>query len=110
MVPSFELHVESLIALEYSWQNFFAGLNEPFGPASLLGFEGSHFYRQFCRTLDILQISEFPAFELPPIRKVGVFGERIVLPAPGVVDRIAPPHSRSAVEVEKDIAASPARV
>ena len=66
---------------------FFPGLDQSFGPARLLRFERGHLDRQFCRTFDILQIDELPAFELRAIGKVGVFGERVVLPAAGFVDR-----------------------
>ena len=39
------------------------------------------------------------------VGEVGVFGERVVLPAAGLVDGLAPPHAGGAVEVEEDAAA-----
>src|SRR5439155_3982162 len=43
--------------------------------------------------------------ELRTIREIGVFGERIVLPAAGIVDGFAAPDAGGAVEIEKSAAA-----
>ena len=87
MIPGLQLYVESLIALKYLGQNLLAGLDQPFGPSSLLRFERGHLYRQFRGTLHILQVNKFPAFELGPIGEIGVFGQRVVLPAARFLDR-----------------------
>ena len=91
MIPGLEFHPEWLLALEHARQDFFAGLNQTLGPARLLGFESGHFYWKFSRTLNVLAVDKFPAFELGAIRKIGVFGQRVVLPAAGIVDGSPPP-------------------
>ena len=44
---------------------------------------------------------EAPAAQLRAIAQVEIFGQRVVLPAAGVVDRRAPPDARRAVEIEE---------
>ena len=51
--------------------------------------------------------TNLPAAKLRAIGKVGIFGERVVLPAAGIVDHGAPPDSRSSVEIEKVAAPRP---
>ena len=51
------------------------------------------------------KIEELPAAHLRAIGKVGVFGERIVLPAAGVFNGVAAPDAGGAVEIEKQAAA-----
>src|SRR5262249_58781075 len=74
------------------------------------GFEGRHFNGELSGTFDVLHISELPALELRAIGEVGVFGERVVLPATAVFDRLAAPHPGGSVEVEEHLAARPAAV
>ena len=68
------------------WQNFFRGLDESFGPTRLLCFEGRHFDGHFGGTFDILKIFEAPALQLRAIAEVGVFGQRVMLPASSFAD------------------------
>src|SRR5581483_2750586 len=98
------------MALKHSRQNFFAGLNQTLGPTCLLGFECGHLYRQFGRALHILQVDEFPALELRPIVKIGIFSQCVVLASAGFFYRSAPPHAGRTVEIEKDPAARAARM
>ena len=107
MIPGLQLHAKRLIALHHAGKNFLRGLNQALGPASLLGLERGHFDRQLGRTFDILQVNKFPSLELRPVRQVGIFGQSVVLPAAGFLDRAAPPHSRCAVEIEEDATARP---
>ena len=98
------------VAAQYARQDFLSGLNQSLSPARLLSFEGGHLNRQFCRAFDVLQIDKPPALELGAIGKIGVFGERVVLPAAGFIDRRPPPNSGSSVEIKEDSTARAARV
>ena len=98
--------MEGLIALKDSRQDFPASLNQSFCPARLLGLECGHFNRQFGGALNVLQVYEFPSFELGAVGKVRIFGQRVVLPSTGFFDGAAPPYTGSSVEIEKHIAAS----
>src|SRR5580704_2906642 len=59
------------------------------------------FHWQLGRTIDPRQIDELPAPELGPVAEVRIFGKRIVLPAAGVVDHLAPQHPGCSVEIEE---------
>ena len=91
MIPRLEFHAERLVALEHARKDFLAGLNQALSPARLLGLESGHFYGQFSRTLNVLAIDKFPTLELRTIRKIGVFGQRVMFPAAGIVDGSPPP-------------------
>ena len=67
----------------------------------MLRFETVHVDGQLGSALDVRQIQKFPSKELRSVRKVRVFGERVVLPAAGVVDGLAAPDARGSVEIEK---------
>ena len=97
----FGFYVPRYIRLENFWQDFLGRLHQSFGPARLLRFEAVHVHGQLGGAFNLRQIEEFPAFELRAIRKVRVFGQRIVLPAAGIVNHFAAPHARRAVEIEK---------
>ena len=98
------------VAREHLGKYFLRDLDQPLGPARLLRLECGHLHRQLGRAFDVLQINELPSFELGAIGKIGVFGERVMLPAAGFVDGAAPPHAGGAVEVEENAAARPTRV
>src|SRR6267142_565921 len=104
MIPSLKFHPKGLIALKHAWQHFFPGLDQAFCPSRLLGFEGCHLNGKFSRTLDVLQINEFPPLELCAIGETGVLGEGVVLPASSFLDSMAPPDPRGSIEVKKHIA------
>src|SRR5207245_10223288 len=88
----------------YFGQDFFCGLHEALGPARLLGFEAVHVHGKLGSALDLRKIEKLPALELRAIGKIGVFGKRVVLPAAGVVNGFAAPHTGCAVEIEEGAA------
>ncbi len=94
--------------LEHHGQHLDAGLDEPLGPARLLGLEGGHLDGQLGGALDLGQVFELPAGHLRAVAQVGVFGERVVLPAAAVGDGLDAPHAGRAVEVE-EVAGADAR-
>src|SRR5205807_7538553 len=53
----------------------------------------------------VQEIHESPAHQLRAETQIRVFGERVMLPAAAHLDRVAPPDTGSAVEVEKVAAA-----
>src|SRR5215472_10427129 len=105
MVESLNLDAPRHVAFEDPGQYLLAGLDQSLGPACLLGLESGHLNGQLGRALDILHILELPALELRAVREVGVFGQRVMLPAAAIFDSLAPPHPGGAVEVEEDLAA-----
>ena len=54
------------------------------------------------------QVDEPPALQLRAVAEVGILGQRVVLPAAGVVDHPPPQDARGAVEVEEQPAAGAA--
>ena len=76
----------------------------------LLALEGVHLHRQFGRRHVVGQEDELPALQLGAVAEVEVLGERVVLPAAAVDDRLAPPDAGGAVEVEEAAAAVAAAV
>src|SRR4029079_18141333 len=79
-------------------------------PGLLLPFEGVKLDRDLRRWDHAWHEHESPAAQLRAIAEVEIFGERVVLPAAGVVDRRPPPHAGGAVEVEEPAAAVAAAV
>ena len=67
----------------------------------LLRFEGVHLHRHFGRRDQVLQEDEPPAAQLRAVAEIEILGQRVVLPAAGVLDRGAPPDAGSAIEVEE---------
>ena len=110
VIPRFHLGVQRSVALEHSRQNLLSCLNQALRPAGLLRLECSHFYGEFGGAFYVLQVDELPAFQLRAIGEVGVFGERVVLPASGLVDGGATPHAGRAIEVEEQSSARAAGV
>src|ERR1700691_3409650 len=109
MVERLQFYVERRIAAEHHGQYFFRGLDQALGPTGLLRLERGHLYRQFGGTLNVLQITKFPALQLRPVAKVGVFGQGVVLPPSGPINRSPAPHAGGPVEIEKRVSArSPA--
>ena len=91
-------------------QQLDAGLGAALGPAVGLLLEADHLRRQLGRGRVLGQVDELPALELGPVAQVQVFGQRVVLPAAGVVDRGAAPDAGGAVEVHEPAAAVAGRV
>jgi hypothetical protein len=82
-------------------QQLAAGLDGPLRPAVLLRLERVHLDRHLGRRETSGRNTNFHPFELRAVREVEVFGQRVVLPAAGVVDPGAAPDARGAVEVEE---------
>ncbi len=93
------------VRFENFGQDFFRGLHKALGPARLLGFEAVHIHRKLGSALDLGEVQKFPALELRAIGKIGVFGERVVFPAAGIVNGFAAPDAGGAVEIEEGAAA-----
>src|SRR6185503_8149128 len=85
-------------------KQFHSDLHDSLCPAALLRLECVYFDRQFGGHIIVGQINESPAHQLRSIRKIGVLGERVVLPAAGPLDRFAAPHTGRAVEIEEPAA------
>ena len=83
----FGLDVPGHVGAQNARQDFLGRLHQALGPARLLRFEGVHLHGQLGGALDFRQVEKFPAAELRAVGKVGVFGERVVLPAAGFVDQ-----------------------
>ena len=98
------------VGLQNPRQQLLAGLNRALRPAVLLRLEGVHLDRHFGRRHDVGQEDELPAAQLRAIAQVEVFGQRVVLPAAGVADRLAAPHAGRAVEIEEAAGAVAAAV
>ena len=110
VIPGFNLGVKRRIATKHPRQNLYPRLHQPLGPACLLRLERRHLHRQFRRAFHILQVDELPSLELRPIRKIRIFGQRVVLPAARFLNRSPPPHSRRAIEIEKQPGARASRM
>ena len=61
-------------------------LHRALGPAVLLRLEGVHLHRHFGRGDEVGQEDELPALQLRAVAQVEIFGQRVVLPAAGIVD------------------------
>ncbi len=82
-------------------QQFPGGLERSLGPAALLRLEGVHGDRQLGRGRDLGHEHETPSPQLGAVGEIEVLGQRVALPAPGILDRRAPPDSGGPVEVEE---------
>lgn len=82
-------------------QHLARGLLRALGPAELLGLEAVHVGGDLRRAHDIGQVFRAPTDELCTVAEIQIFGDRIVLPAARVGDRLAPQNARGAVEVQK---------
>src|ERR1035438_9424493 len=82
-------------------QQLARALRQALGPTGLLHLESVHFHGKFRRAVQARHVDELPAFQLRAVTEVGIFGERIVLPAAGVLNRLAAQNTGRAVEVEE---------
>src|SRR5579863_7803863 len=94
-----------LIAFQDLGKNLLGGLNQSLGPARLLGLECGHFDRKLGGAFDVLQVNKLPPLQLGTIREIGVFRQRVVLPATRLINCRTAPHASGAVEVEKYVTA-----
>ena len=77
----------------------------PLGPAVGLLLVADHLRRQLRRGRVLRQVDELPALELGAVAQVQIFGQRVVLPAAGIVDGGPTPDAGRAVEVHESAAA-----
>src|SRR5262249_38677362 len=110
VIPRLDLHPDRLVASKHTRENLLSGLDQSLSPARLLGLECGHFDRKLSGAFDILAIDKLPALELRTIGEIGIFGQRVVLPAASVIYRLTPPDTRSSVEIKKYVVAGAARV
>src|SRR6185369_7035285 len=89
----------------YSFEKFYPDLHDSLGPSPLLRLEGVYLNRQLRGHIIVSQVNKMPPHQLGAVRKIGVLGQSVVLPAAGPLDRLAAPHSGGAVEVEEPAAA-----
>src|SRR5687767_13704581 len=80
-------------------------LQHALGPTTLLRFEGVDLNGDFRRRFFIQQANKTPAHQLRAKTQVGVFGQRIVLPAAAHLNRFSSPDTCGAVEIEEVTAA-----
>ena len=74
---------------------------DPFAHRCCCDLKRVHLDRHLGRRLEVGQEHELPAPELRAVAEVEVLGQRVVLPAAAVGDRLGPPDARGAVEVEE---------
>ena len=86
-------------------QQLDGSLAAAFGPTVGLLFEADDLGWKFRRRGVLRQINKLPALQLRAIRKIQIFGQRIVLPAAGIIDGRATPHPGGSVEMHKPAAA-----
>ena len=80
-------------------------LHRALGPTVLLALVGVDLGRQLGRHHQVGKVEELPAGQLGAVGEVEVFGQGVVRPAAGLVDRLPAPDPGGAVEVEKTAAA-----
>src|SRR5437868_36019 len=97
----FELYAQRQVGVPDAPVQLEPNLQDAFGPTTLLCFEGVDLDRNFRRRFFVEQVNETPTHQLRAETQIGIFGERVVLPAAAQLDRFAPPDAGSAVEVEK---------
>src|SRR5438132_7933639 len=100
-----ELHLARQVAAEDAREELARGLDAALRPPVLLRLERVHLHRHFSRRNHFRQVDEAPARELRAVAQVQILGQRVVLPAPGVLDGGAPPDTSGPVEVEEASAA-----
>ena len=83
-------------------------LNATLGPSPLLHQERGGRARQLGRHTDVVAERKAPTRHLRPVADVQVFGERVVLPAARVGERLPAPQPGRTVEVEESAAAAAA--
>src|SRR5438105_4963483 len=110
MEKGFDLDLPGQIASENPRKQFDGGLNQPFRPSSLLALERIHLNRKLGGANDVRQIKEFPSGHLGAIAEIGVFRQRIVLPAAGAFNCSPPPDPCGSVEIEEPSGEMPSSV
>ena len=99
------LHAERQVRAQNPRQQLAARLHGSLRPAVLLRLERVHLDRHFGGGDQVGEEDELPAAKLGAVAEIQILGQRIVLPAAGIVDRHAAPGPRRAVEVEEAAAA-----
>src|SRR5215510_4729439 len=70
----------------------------------LLRLKAVHIHRQLCRSHNVRKINKFPAGKLGPVAEIEVLTQRVILPAPALLDTGAPPEAGRSIEIEKPAA------
>ena len=97
----FQLHAKRQRRQPDARVKFEPNLHHALGPTSLLRLESVDLDRNLRRRFFVEQVNELPAHQLRAETQIGVFSQRVVLPAAAHLDRLATPDAGSAVEVEK---------
>src|SRR5437016_13194804 len=101
MEEGLDLDFPRQLASENSRKQFDGGLNQAFRPSCLLALERIHLNRKLGGANYVRQIKEFPSGHLGAIAEIGVFRQRIVLPAAGPFNCSPPPDPCRSVEIEE---------
>ncbi|MDE2761242.1 MAG: hypothetical protein OXQ94_09550 [Gemmatimonadota bacterium] len=91
-------------APEHAGKQLARGLYAALGPAPLLHQERRGRARQLGRNSHLVPQHEAPSRHLRPIADVEVLGQRIVMPAARLRERVLAPHPRGPVELEEPAA------
>lgn len=83
------------------------GLDTALGPAPLLHQERGRCARKFGRDTHLVPQDKAPPRHLGPVADVEILGQRIVIPATRVHERLSAPHPRRPVEFEEPATAVP---
>src|SRR6185295_16532136 len=84
-----------------AWIKFQPNLHHALGPAALLRLERIDLDRDLRGRFFVEQVNKLPTHQLRAKTEIGVFGQRVVLPAAAHLNHLPPPDSRGAVEIEK---------
>ncbi|MEY2544433.1 MAG: hypothetical protein QOE81_1894 [Verrucomicrobiota bacterium] len=86
MTGRFSFDSKRQLAAPNPGQQFLAGLNRALRPTMLLGLETVHVDRQFRWRNNVGKENEFPTSELGAIAQIEIFAQRVVLPAPRLLN------------------------
>jgi len=105
-----DLQAQGDVAAPHVAEGLFAHLDGALGPAVLLALEAVHVRRELGGDDDVLEVDEFPAFELRAVAEVQIFREGVVLPAAAGFDGGPAPDAGGAVEVQEFAVAAAGRL
>src|SRR6185503_2372065 len=97
----FQLHAKRERRQPDARIKFETNLHHTLGPTSLLCLECIYLNWNFRGRFLVEQVNKLPSHQLRAETQIGVFSKRVVLPAAAHLDRLSPPDSGGAVEVEK---------
>ena len=105
MKERLQLHLARQVAAEDARQELARGLHAALCPPVLLRLERVHLHRHFRRRNHFRKVDEAPARELRAVAQVQILRQRVMLPAPRVLDGGAAPDAGSPIEIEEASAA-----